>query len=93
MTEDPCNTNGKPRSEPIALTQGPHTAFLTEHFDEIEGRLEEMGIPFYRPEVREGSAPRLGSTKRNRQLWFYDPDGNGIEIIEPRGTGLTSSKL
>ena len=90
MPEDPFNTNGKPRDDPIALTQGHHTAFLTDNFFEIESRLKEMGIEYY---AGKEERVRLGSSIRNHQLWFYDPDGNGIEIIQPRNTKSKTTKL
>jgi len=87
MPEDPHNTNGKPWSEPMALTQGHHVAFRTDHFQEVKQTLDKMGIPYYeeiRPRDFEGAQD---------QLWFYDPDGNGIEILQPRKRNMPKSKL
>ena len=83
--EDPYNTNGKPRSYPVALTQGHHTAFLTDNFEEIKKNLKKMNIEYY-----EAKMTRAGG---NYQLWFYDPDGNGIEILQPRNPTAIKSKL
>merc|ERR1712154_182514 len=68
--EDPFNTNGRPRSGPRALTRGHHVAFLTDSIQEIILKLNHLGIEYYGGKVD--------------QLWFYDPDGNGIEIMERR---------
>ena len=78
-----CN-NGKPRSPPIALKQSHHTAFLTNNIDNVIHKLDELGIDYYYQEP-------LTKDSNRTQVWFYDPDGNGIEIIDV--TKATKSKL
>eukprot|EP01084_Bolivina_argentea_P086903 157030_1 len=69
--EDPFNVSDKPRSGPIALSQGHHSAFWTEDFDQVITQLNKFNIEHY-----------IGKYGNNlSQVWFYDPDGNGIEVL------------
>eukprot|EP01083_Nonionella_stella_P168198 567224_1 len=78
MPEDPFNNNGKKRSGPVALTRGHHTAFMTDNFEETKRKLTALGITF-----KEGGPLRaLPKQSTLKQLWFFDPDGNGIEILQ-----------
>jgi glyoxylase I family protein len=52
-----------------------HQAFAIEDYGATLGRLRDRGV-----EVLETS-PDQG------QLWIRDPDGNVIELIDPRGRG------
>ena len=83
--ETPYCNNGKPRSPPNALRQSHHSAFLTNNIDVVMKKLKEFGIKYYtKPLTKEST---------RTQCWFYDPDGNGIEIIQPFVTEKARSKL
>ena len=62
----------------IALTTLDHFAFEIplEEFETERARLEEMGL-LERVRVWEGLGPFL----RARSLFFYDPEGNTVELI------------
>eukprot|EP01083_Nonionella_stella_P159768 521598_1 len=72
---DPFNNNGKKRSGPVALPRTHHTAFMTDNFEQVKRKLTTLGVTFY-----EGGP--LPKESKPKQLWFFDPDGNGIEILQ-----------
>ena len=83
--EDPNNTNGKPRSPAIAITRGHHVAFRTNNLDKCKQNLKKMNIQYYEA--------KLAKDVKNRQIWFYDPDGNGLELFQPYNPSELKSKL
>jgi catechol 2,3-dioxygenase-like lactoylglutathione lyase family enzyme len=67
-------------SPPGALTPiANHSAFAIESYAQALNLLKERGV-----EVFE-TKPEIG------QLWIRDPDGNVIELIDPRGRGAGAS--
>ncbi|KAF1001404.1 uncharacterized protein LOC141705555 [Apium graveolens] len=56
--------------EPSNLPRGHHIAFSVANFDSFVNTLKEKGI-----ETHEKTQPN-GKTK---QVFFFDPDGNGLE--------------
>jgi catechol 2,3-dioxygenase-like lactoylglutathione lyase family enzyme len=68
---------------------GQHYAFLVteEEFDEIFGRIQARGIPFWADPWHS----RPGEINRNdggRGVYWDDPDGHNLEIItRPYGSG------
>jgi catechol 2,3-dioxygenase-like lactoylglutathione lyase family enzyme len=61
---------------PGALTPiANHSAFAIESYDQALSLLKQRGVEVF--ETR----PEIG------QLWIRDPDGNVIELIDPRGRG------
>jgi catechol 2,3-dioxygenase-like lactoylglutathione lyase family enzyme len=58
---------------PASLKRGHHMAFRTEDLALTMELLKEYGIKF-----AENVVPQTGQ----RQLFFFDPDGNGIEICD-----------
>lgn len=69
-----------------------HYAFLItdDEFDEIFGRIEAQGLPYWADPMRS----RPGEVNRNdggRGIYFEDPDGHLLEIItRPYGSGRSS---
>jgi catechol 2,3-dioxygenase-like lactoylglutathione lyase family enzyme len=63
-------------SPPATLTPlANHSAFAVEDYGKALAQLRERGV-----EVLE-TKPEIG------QLWVRDPDGNVIELIDPKGRG------
>ena len=56
-----------------------HSAFAIESYEEALVFLKERGAEIFE------TKPEIG------QLWIRDPDGNVIELIDPRGRGAGSS--
>jgi catechol 2,3-dioxygenase-like lactoylglutathione lyase family enzyme len=69
--------------EPHARRPGPGTAdlcFLVEEpVDAVAADLERAGVP-----VELGPVDRTGATGPLRSLYVRDPDGNLVELSEPR---------
>jgi catechol 2,3-dioxygenase-like lactoylglutathione lyase family enzyme len=65
---------------PATLTPlANHCAFAVEDYATTLATLQERGVEIF--ETR----PEIG------QLWIRDPDGNVIELIDPRGRGAGAS--
>ncbi|KAJ3331856.1 hypothetical protein HDU93_009462 [Gonapodya sp. JEL0774] len=60
-------------NEPRKIARGHHVALRTTEMDKVIEKLEERGIKYF-------SASVAGSSVR--QVFFFDPDGNGLEIGE-----------
>jgi catechol 2,3-dioxygenase-like lactoylglutathione lyase family enzyme len=58
--------------------------FLVEgRLDEVVDELATLGIP-----VELGPVERMGATGPIRSVYLRDPDGNLVELSEPRSGGL-----
>ena len=67
-------------SPPGALTPlANHSAFEIDSYEDALGFLKERGAEIFE------TKPEIG------QLWIRDPDGNVIELIDPRGRGAGRS--
>ena len=73
LMESPYNNNGKSHQKPVALRRGPHVAWLTNDFDTVIKKLDKFGIEYHIKDTKQES---------RKQVWFYDCDGYGIEIME-----------
>ncbi|RFS88256.1 hypothetical protein CH426_26265, partial [Klebsiella aerogenes] len=58
-------------ADPKNLPRGHHVCFTISNFDSFVQKLKDKGI-----EVHERTQPD-GKTK---QAFFFDPDGNGLEV-------------
>ena len=52
-----------------------HVAFRCDHYETMLGRLRQAGIA-----CRATEPPPLPGAPRQRQIFFQDPAGNGIEL-------------
>ncbi|KAI9027810.1 hypothetical protein DFJ74DRAFT_765817 [Hyaloraphidium curvatum] len=82
----------RPPEDPQGVAKGHHLAFRTERFDECKRMLGEMGVEYFeqtgvgRWEGGEDGGKSGDGWGETRQLFLFDPDGNGVEISElPRG--------
>ena len=69
--------------------QTQHYAFLVSEaeFDEIFGRIEARGLPYWADPARQ-KAGRINTHDGGRGCYFEDPSGNLLEIItRPYGSG------
>jgi len=79
LPEGPCTAIKKMENwqeiakNPASIKRGHHMAFRTEDLELTIDLLKEYGIKF-----AENVVPLTGQ----RQLFFFDPDGNGIEICD-----------
>ena len=85
--EDPFNNNGESISPPKAIQRSHHIAFLTEDIGKVVSALNKMQIQYFYPQP----VLRPGISK-HYQLWFYDPDGNGIEVMQPLNSRQLSNQ-
>lgn len=74
---------------------GVHFCFEVDDLDAVRSRLEEAGIDFTGPtytvgEVDDGSDERVAGT---RFAYFDGPDGEHLEIIEPKGAFERSERM
>ena len=64
------------RARPSTRVERGHIAFRTDDIDAFKKRLKEKGIPF--------SDYGAWAMKGWEQIFFYDPDGNIIEVHQVR---------
>ncbi|XP_008796770.1 uncharacterized protein YwkD [Phoenix dactylifera] len=60
-----------PVADPRALSRGHHLAFSVSNFDSLVRTLKEKGIETFEATQPDG---------KTRQVFFFDPDGNGLEV-------------
>ncbi|KAF3325166.1 lactoylglutathione lyase [Carex littledalei] len=58
--------------DPKQLPRGHHVSFSVSNFDSVVQKLKEKGIETFQKSQPDG---------KTKQLFFFDPDGNGIEIM------------
>ncbi|XP_010909272.1 glyoxylase I 4-like [Elaeis guineensis] len=58
-------------ADPRALPRGHHLAFSVSNFDSLVRTLKEKGIETFETIQPDG---------KTRQVFFFDPDGNGLEV-------------
>jgi len=68
---------GEPAAKLTPLAN--HCAFAIESYDDARAFLKTRGAEIFETQ------PEIG------QLWLRDPDGNVIELIDPRGRGAGNS--
>ena len=73
LPESVYNTNGKEWDKSKSIARGPHLALATMNFDEVVNRLKLFEIEYF--------CSSNGPDSR-KQLFFYDCDGYGVEIID-----------
>ncbi|TPX52306.1 hypothetical protein SeMB42_g01513 [Synchytrium endobioticum] len=61
-------------SDPVHIGRSHHVALRTENREAVTRLLQKRNIPYHLRVI-----PGYGDV---RQLFFYDPDGNGIEVGE-----------
>ncbi|XP_059429184.1 glyoxylase I 4 [Corylus avellana] len=60
-----------PVADPSHLPRGHHICFSVSNFDSFVRNLQEKGIQIF-----ERSLPN----RKVKQIFFFDPDGNGLEV-------------
>ncbi|KAK9725602.1 hypothetical protein RND81_05G156400 [Saponaria officinalis] len=60
-----------PVKDPINLRRGHHVSFSVTNFDEFVQSLKEKGIDTFVKTQPDG---------KTKQVFFFDPDGNGLEV-------------
>ncbi|KNA16407.1 hypothetical protein SOVF_089360 [Spinacia oleracea] len=58
--------------DPKNLPRGHHLAFTVSNFDHVVQFLKEKGIETFQKTQPDG---------KTKQLFFFDPDGNGLEVV------------
>ncbi|PWA63797.1 lactoylglutathione lyase / glyoxalase I family protein [Artemisia annua] len=71
LPEGPWSATDDSLADPTKLFRGHHLCFDVANFDSFLQTLKEKGI-----ETHERTQPN-GKTK---QVFFFDPDGNGLEV-------------
>ncbi|XP_062146115.1 glyoxylase I 4 [Alnus glutinosa] len=64
-----------PVADPSHLPRGHHICFSVSNFDSFVRTLEEKGIQTFERSLPDGKV---------RQIFFFDPDGNGLEVAAPK---------
>ncbi|KAF5752267.1 lactoylglutathione lyase [Tripterygium wilfordii] len=60
-----------PISDPSHIPRGHHICFSVSNFDSFVQSLKEKGIETFQRSLPNGKV---------RQVFFFDPDGNGLEV-------------
>ncbi|MCO5563846.1 hypothetical protein L7F22_017495 [Adiantum nelumboides] len=71
LPESPLNAAPDSRKDPSSLSTGHHLSFCVADFDACIKILKERQIPIYEKSQQNGKI---------KQAFFFDPDGNGLEI-------------
>ncbi|GAQ85908.1 lactoylglutathione lyase [Klebsormidium nitens] len=71
LPESPLNAGPDSRKDPSALPRGHHLSFRVSDYDAAVKSLKEKGFDVFEKDQQ-------GHTIK--QAFFFDPDGNGIEI-------------
>ncbi|KAJ1696735.1 hypothetical protein LUZ63_005247 [Rhynchospora breviuscula] len=58
--------------DPKQLSRGHHLSFSVSNFDSFVQNLKEKGIEVFQKTQPDG---------KTKQLFFFDPDGNGLEVM------------
>ncbi|KAL5541556.1 hypothetical protein UlMin_009266 [Ulmus minor] len=64
-------SSDSPVLDPSHLPSGHHICFSASNFDSIVEKLKEKGIETFQKSLPNGKV---------KQVFFFDPDGNGLEI-------------
>ncbi|XP_057957578.1 lactoylglutathione lyase [Malania oleifera] len=59
-------------ADPKHLPRGHHICFSVSNFDSVVQTLKEKGIETFEKTLPDG---------KTKQIFFFDPDGNGLEIV------------
>ncbi|CAN6439739.1 unnamed protein product [Victoria cruziana] len=70
-TKPPVSPSDDVSRDPSILSRSHHLAFTVSNFDSFVQGLKEKGIQF---------SEMIQPNGRNRQVFFFDPDGNGVEV-------------
>ncbi|KAI9193758.1 hypothetical protein LWI28_000024 [Acer negundo] len=60
-----------PVADPSHLPRGHHICFSVSNFDSFVNSLKEKGIQTFQRSLPDGKV---------KQIFFFDPDGNGLEV-------------
>ncbi|KAK2647024.1 hypothetical protein Ddye_022219 [Dipteronia dyeriana] len=60
-----------PVADPSHLPRGHHICFSVSNFDSFVNSLKEKGIQTFQKSLPDGKV---------KQIFFFDPDGNGLEV-------------
>lgn len=71
LPESPLNAPADSRKDPSNLPTGHHLSFCVADYDACIKTLKEKQIPVYEKTQQNGKI---------KQAFFFDPDGNGLEI-------------
>ncbi|GMN46705.1 hypothetical protein TIFTF001_015890 [Ficus carica] len=71
LPEGPWSATSAAVADPSHLPRGHHICFSVSNFDSFVLSLKEKGIQTF-----ESSVPSRGV----KQVFFFDPDGNGLEV-------------
>eukprot|EP00252_Welwitschia_mirabilis_P007591 TRINITY_DN1911_c0_g3_i1.p1 TRINITY_DN1911_c0_g3~~TRINITY_DN1911_c0_g3_i1.p1 ORF type:complete len:146 (+),score=15.81 TRINITY_DN1911_c0_g3_i1:129-566(+) len=71
LPEGPYSASSDALREPRLLRRGHHIALSVSNYDAFITKLKEKGILFYEAMQPDG---------KTRQVFFFDPDGNGLEV-------------
>lgn len=71
LPESPLNAPADCKKDPSFLPTAHHLSFCVADYDACVKTLKEMQIPIYEKTQQNG---------RIKQAFFFDPDGNGLEI-------------
>ncbi|BBN11965.1 hypothetical protein MPTK1_5g16330 [Marchantia polymorpha subsp. ruderalis] len=71
LPESPFTATDDARRDERALPMAHHLSFRVSDYDAAIELLKEKSIPYYEKTQQEG---------RIKQAFFFDPDGNGLEI-------------
>ncbi|XP_031500161.1 glyoxylase I 4 [Nymphaea colorata] len=70
-TKLPVSSSDDVCRDPSILSRSHHLAFSVSNFDSFVEGLKEKGIRF---------SEMVSPNGRTRQVFFFDPDGNGVEV-------------
>ncbi|XP_010277153.1 PREDICTED: uncharacterized protein LOC104611672 [Nelumbo nucifera] len=63
-------------ADPKNLPRGHHISFSVSNYDSFVQTLKEKGIETFEKTQPDG---------KTKQVFFFDPDGNGLEVIKSSG--------
>ncbi|KAL5852728.1 hypothetical protein ACOSQ3_007846 [Xanthoceras sorbifolium] len=70
LPESPYSATS-PVADPSHLPRGHHICFSISNFDSFVNNLKEKGIQTFQRSLPDGKI---------KQIFFFDPDGNGLEV-------------
>ena len=72
------------RDKPFALARGPHLALYVPDISAAEELLISHGVDYAKYDHGAKADKNAFSAQMNAlpQIWFYDPDGNGVELAQ-----------
>jgi len=71
LPESPYSAGPDVQKDPELLRRGHHISLGVSDYDGFVKSLKEKGIPIYEKTQQEGKI---------KQVFFFDPDGNGLEV-------------